>query len=98
MPDYYEIIKQPISFQKIKDRLNCLVYGCPQEVIDAVALLFRNAAQYNKVGIILKMYKCLDERTIYYLVYGSPQEVISTVALLFRNAAHYSKVDIVLKM
>jgi len=49
VPDYYIIIKQPISFQKIKDRLNCLVYGSPQEVLDAVALLFRNAVEYNKV-------------------------------------------------
>ena len=49
VPDYYNIIKQPISFQKIKDKLNCLVYGSPQEVIDDVALVFRNAVEYNKV-------------------------------------------------
>lgn len=58
VPDYYDIIKQPISFQRIKDRLNCLVYGSPQEVLEDVALLFRNAVEYNKIGS--EVYDCID--------------------------------------
>ncbi|KAL4225144.1 Tyrosine-protein kinase baz1b [Mactra antiquata] len=65
VPDYYDIIKQPISFQKIKDRLNCLVYGSPQEVIDDVALLFRNAVEYNKVGS--EVYDCIDQSEKYFI-------------------------------
>ncbi|KAH3882244.1 tyrosine-protein kinase BAZ1B-like [Dreissena polymorpha] len=64
VPDYYDIIRQPISFQKIKDRLNCLVYGSPQEVIDAVALLFRNAIEYNKPGS--EVYDCIELSEKYF--------------------------------
>ncbi|XP_060562617.1 LOW QUALITY PROTEIN: tyrosine-protein kinase BAZ1B-like [Ruditapes philippinarum] len=68
VPDYYNIIKQPISFQKIKDKLNCLVYGSPQEVIDDVALVFRNAVEYNKVGS--EVYDCIDlsEKKIFLIL------------------------------
>lgn len=65
VPDYYIIIKQPISFQKIKDRLNCLVYGSPQEVIEAVELLFRNAVEYNKVGS--EVYDCIEISEKYFV-------------------------------
>ncbi|XP_052800814.1 tyrosine-protein kinase BAZ1B-like isoform X2 [Mya arenaria] len=65
VPDYYNIIKQPISFQKIKDRLNCLVYGSPQEVLDAVALLFRNAVEYNRVGS--EVYDCIEASEKYFV-------------------------------
>ncbi|XP_053384171.1 tyrosine-protein kinase BAZ1B-like isoform X2 [Mercenaria mercenaria] len=65
VPDYYDIIKQPISFQKIKDKLNCLVYGSPQEVIDDVALVFRNAVEYNKVGS--EVYDCIDLSEKYFV-------------------------------
>ncbi|XP_055996600.1 tyrosine-protein kinase BAZ1B-like isoform X2 [Ostrea edulis] len=50
VPDYYQIIKHPLDFQIIKDRLQCLVYGSPQEVMEDVKLVFNNAETYNKEG------------------------------------------------
>ncbi|XP_061178155.1 tyrosine-protein kinase BAZ1B-like isoform X1 [Saccostrea echinata] len=50
VPDYYQIIKHPLDFQIIKDRLQCLVYGSPLEVMEDVKLVFNNAETYNKEG------------------------------------------------
>lgn len=50
VPDYYQIIKHPMDFQIIKDRLQCLVYGSPMEVVEDVKLVFNNAETYNKEG------------------------------------------------
>ena len=61
VPDYYQIIKHPMDFQIIKDRLQCLVYGSPLEVMDDVKLVFNNAETYNQVNR-----KCMNTIEIGY--------------------------------
>ncbi|KAL3841380.1 hypothetical protein ACJMK2_019534 [Sinanodonta woodiana] len=65
VPDYYEIVKQPIDLQKIKDKLNVLVYGSPQEVVDDIALMFRNCAQYNQADS--EIFDCMEVLEKFFL-------------------------------
>ena len=50
VPDYYEIIKHPLDFQIVKDRLQCLVYGSVEECLEDVKLVFNNCETYNSTG------------------------------------------------
>lgn len=56
VPDYYTIIKKPMDFQTIKNNILCFVYSTPEQFVEDVSLVFRNAAQYNKVGCLNKWY------------------------------------------
>lgn len=51
VPDYYEIIKHPLDFQIVKDRLQCLVYGSVEECLEDVKLVFNNCETYNSVSM-----------------------------------------------
>ncbi|KAK3101036.1 hypothetical protein FSP39_000430 [Pinctada imbricata] len=64
VPDYYEIIKHPLDFQIVKDRLQCLVYGSVDEVLDDVRLIFNNAETYNQEGS--DILECLQEVEAYF--------------------------------
>ncbi|XP_078333883.1 tyrosine-protein kinase BAZ1B-like isoform X2 [Crassostrea virginica] len=64
VPDYYQIIKHPMDFQIIKDRLQCLVYGSPLEVMDDVKLVFNNAETYNQAGS--EILDCMREVEAYF--------------------------------
>jgi len=46
-PDYYEDIKQPISVNCIKKKLNKRLYSTLRELHDDFELIFNNAMQYN---------------------------------------------------
>lgn len=46
-PDYYDVIKNPISFSCIKSKLKKGVYQSPQEFIKDVQLVFDNCNLYN---------------------------------------------------
>lgn len=50
VPDYYEIIKQPMDFAKIKSNLNIGAYGNNSEVLRDIELIFQNCDCYNMVG------------------------------------------------
>ncbi|KAK2195819.1 bifunctional Ankyrin repeat/Bromodomain-like superfamily/Bromodomain/Ankyrin repeat-containing domain superfamily/Bromodomain [Babesia duncani] len=47
-PDYYDVIKRPISFSCIKSKVKRNQYESPKEFIDDVQLVFDNCFQYNK--------------------------------------------------
>ncbi|BAM39280.1 uncharacterized protein TOT_010000739 [Theileria orientalis strain Shintoku] len=47
-PDYYDIIKKPMSFSCIRGKLRKYTYTDPQEFVDDVLLIFENCAKYNK--------------------------------------------------
>lgn len=50
VPDYYDIIKHPLDFQIVKDRLQCLVYGSVEECLEDIKLVFNNCETYNREG------------------------------------------------
>lgn len=48
VPDYFDIIKQPMDLSKIKDKLDNGMYSDPWEYVDDVWLMFDNAWLYNR--------------------------------------------------
>lgn len=50
IPDYHDIIKQPMDFGTIKTRLSQNWYKSPREFAEDVRLVFRNAMTYNPQG------------------------------------------------
>lgn len=47
-PDYYQVIKKPISFNMILKRIKRKEYPSPKEFMDDVELVFTNAVTYNE--------------------------------------------------
>ena len=45
--DYHEVVKNPIDFSTIKQRLNTNQYHIAQEFIDDMLLVFDNCLLYN---------------------------------------------------
>jgi len=50
VPDYYDVIKDPMDFNTVKSRLEDRFYGCLDELIDDVRLIFCNFFTYNQMG------------------------------------------------
>ncbi|XP_078679744.1 tyrosine-protein kinase BAZ1B-like isoform X3 [Branchiostoma floridae x Branchiostoma belcheri] len=50
VPDYYEVIKNPMDLTTVKNKCVCLDYCSPQEFINDVSCIFDNAHEYNKLG------------------------------------------------
>lgn len=47
VPDYYEIVKKPMDFRTIREKLNSMKYTADEEFINDVMLVFQNCQQYN---------------------------------------------------
>lgn len=47
IPDYLEVVKTPIDFGTIRQRLQTNNYHMPQEFIDDILLVFENCLLYN---------------------------------------------------
>uniref|UniRef100_A0A1I8NLV6 Bromodomain adjacent to zinc finger domain protein 1A n=1 Tax=Stomoxys calcitrans TaxID=35570 RepID=A0A1I8NLV6_STOCA len=50
VPDYYEIIKNPMDFAKVKSKLNMGSYQINEEVMRDIELVFGNCDEYNVKG------------------------------------------------
>jgi len=50
VPDYYDIIKRPMDFAKIKSKLNMGHYRINEEVLNDIQLVFKNCDAYNTEG------------------------------------------------
>lgn len=48
IPDYFDIIKNPMDLSKIKEKLDRGEYSDPWEYVDDVWLMFDNAWLYNR--------------------------------------------------
>ncbi|XP_041365624.1 tyrosine-protein kinase BAZ1B-like [Gigantopelta aegis] len=59
VPDYYSVIKHPMDFQTIRQKLMRLSYSSAQEFIKDIALVFKNCSDYNKVDT--DVYKCMEQ-------------------------------------
>lgn len=64
-PDYYKEIKNPVSLEQIKKKLNNQAYGTVSEVAGDLNIMFENAKKYNvqtsklyKVGLFQVLFKC----------------------------------------
>ncbi|WAR18255.1 BAZ1A-like protein [Mya arenaria] len=47
-PDYYEVIKKPMDFQTIKNKIKKFSYGDPADLVSDVRQIFTNCTEYNK--------------------------------------------------
>ncbi|KMZ87778.1 hypothetical protein PVBG_06345 [Plasmodium vivax Brazil I] len=52
-PDYYDVIKNPMSFSCVKTKLKKGQYGLPTEFIKDVQLIFDNCSLYNTSGSLV---------------------------------------------
>lgn len=46
-PDYFDIVKQPMDFSTIRNRINRFEYTNPKDILEDVRLIFKNCNQYN---------------------------------------------------
>ena len=46
-PDYFDIIKKPMDFSTMRNRINHFEYSGPAEVLEDARLIFSNCEQYN---------------------------------------------------
>ncbi|EDO48116.1 predicted protein [Nematostella vectensis] len=53
LPDYYQIIKQPVDIRKIRERINSHKYRCLEDLDEDFTLMCRNAQTYNMEGSII---------------------------------------------
>ncbi len=51
VPDYYNIVKNPIDLQTMENKCISEQYESPQRFVDDIALMFDNAELYNKVSV-----------------------------------------------
>ncbi len=49
VPDYYDVISNPIDLTAMKEKCEDDVYTSAQQFVDDMALLFDNGDMYNKV-------------------------------------------------
>ena len=62
-PDYYQVIKSPISLEQIQKRLDEDVYKTFDAFLDDLELMYNNALQYNAEGSLLFRDASLGRRT-----------------------------------
>lgn len=47
VPDYYEIVKQPMDLNSMLNKIDNEMYQTAREFLDDVDLIWRNALEYN---------------------------------------------------
>ncbi|KAL6752956.1 hypothetical protein V8C86DRAFT_2737296 [Haematococcus lacustris] len=52
VPDYYNVIKNPMDFSTIRQKIQRQQYSTPLDVCEDVRLIWRNCATYNQVGTV----------------------------------------------
>jgi hypothetical protein len=50
VPDYYDVIKNPISLEDMLEKADRGVYLTLQNFVDDIHLIVRNAEEYNRPG------------------------------------------------
>ena len=55
LPQYFKVIKRPMSFLTVKKKLERRLYASKDSFIDDIRLVFRNCQKFNDVGS--KLYK-----------------------------------------
>lgn len=63
VPDYYDVIKFPMDFAKVKSRLNMGYYKTDYDIMNDIQLVFNNCDMYNtsesdiyQAGILLEQF------------------------------------------
>ncbi|GFN82816.1 bromodomain adjacent to Zinc finger domain protein 1a [Plakobranchus ocellatus] len=47
VPDYYDVIKRPMDFGTIRNKIHAFAYEHPGQMLDDIRLIFHNCAEYN---------------------------------------------------
>ena len=62
LPDYYEVIKKPMDFKRIRKNIKVHKYRCLDDIDADMALLCKNAQNYNMEGsLVCILYLCMFE-------------------------------------
>lgn len=51
--DYFDVIKQPMDFARIRNKINRFEYNCAEEILDDIRLIFSNCFMYNKPATVV---------------------------------------------
>jgi len=51
VPDYYVLVKNPVDLATMENRCISDIYSTEQQFVDDIALMLRNADQYNEVSV-----------------------------------------------
>lgn len=51
--DYFDVIKQPMDFARIRNKINRFEYNCAEEILDDIRLIFSNCFTYNKPSTVV---------------------------------------------
>ncbi|GFR75033.1 bromodomain adjacent to zinc finger domain protein 1A [Elysia marginata] len=47
VPDYYDVIKRPMDFGTIRNKIHAFSYQHPSQMLNDIKLIFQNCAEYN---------------------------------------------------
>jgi len=53
--DYFDVIKNPMDFARIRNKINGYEYNTASQIINDIRLIFANCALYNKPATIVAM-------------------------------------------
>jgi len=51
--DYFDVIKQPMDFARIRNKINRFEYNSADEILDDIRLIFSNCFTYNRPATIV---------------------------------------------
>jgi len=51
--DYFDVIKQPMDFARIRNKINRFEYNTADEILDDIRLIFSNCFTYNKPSTVV---------------------------------------------
>ena len=71
LPDYYELIREPIDLRKIKERIKKDRYGCLEDMTRDFDLLISNTKTYNIEGSLI-----YEDSTVLHAVYQQACDII----------------------
>ena len=51
--DYFDVIKNPMDFARIRNKTNRFEYNTAEEILDDIRLIFSNCFTYNKPSTVV---------------------------------------------
>ncbi|KAK4191629.1 histone acetyltransferase GCN5 [Podospora australis] len=73
VPDYYNVITQPMDLSTIEERLEHDFYGTPKELVGDLKLIFSNCKQYNDATTVYTKCAVKLEKYMWQLIKEIPE-------------------------
>lgn len=85
VPDYYEVIKEPMDLSTMEDRLQNDLYPRPEDFIKDAKLIFDNCRRYNNETTPYAKSANKLEKFMWQQIKNIPEWSVSTIALFPRS-------------